>query len=172
MVQSIDNSANRPIYNGVKINIQKPEVNASGVNSGVNRGENISYPDNGIYNAVNIDIDNPSVNTEPKRIYDYPEAEGPVTYEMANTNRIPLPQGFNVAYHTTNVILPKMEQEVEIEGIKPEEEEAEDIEEVEMPIDSTPRENNQDEMPIILTVGPAMTILRYFSFCTASLFRS
>ena len=33
MVQSIDNSANRPIYNGVKINIQKPEVNASGVNS-------------------------------------------------------------------------------------------------------------------------------------------
>lgn len=117
MVQSIDNSANRPIYNGVKINIQKPEVNASGVNSGVNRGENISYPDNGIYNAVNIDIDNPSVNTEPKRIYDYPEAEGPVTYEMANTNRIPLPQGFNVAYHTTNVILPKMEQEVEIEGI-------------------------------------------------------
>ena len=56
MVQSIDNSANRPIYNGVKINIQKPEVNASGVN----RGENISYPDNGIYNAVNIDIDNPS----------------------------------------------------------------------------------------------------------------
>ena len=130
MVQSIDNSANRPIYNGVKINIQKPEVNASGVNSGVNRGENISYPDNGIYNAVNIDIDNPSVNTEPKRIYDYPEAEGPVTYEMANTNRIPLPQGFNVAYHTTNVILPKMEQEVEIEGIKPEE--ADDIEEVEI----------------------------------------
>ena len=119
MVQSIDNSANRPIYNGVKINIQKPEVNASGVNSGVNRGENISYPDNGIYNAVNIDIDNPSVNTESKRIYDYPEAEGPVTYEMANTNRIPLPQGFNVAYHTTNVILPKMEQEVEIEEETP-----------------------------------------------------
>lgn len=125
MVQSIDNSANRPIYNGVKINIQKPEVNASGVNSGVNRGENISYPDNGIYNAVNIDIDNPSVNTESKRIYDYPEAEGPVTYEMANTNRIPLPQGFNVAYNTTNVILPKMEQEVEIEDAEPEEVEVE-----------------------------------------------
>lgn len=33
-----------------------------------------------------------------------------------------------------------------------------DIEEVEMPIDSPPRENTQDEMPIILTVGPAMTM--------------
>ncbi len=42
-----------------------------------------------------------------------------------------------------------------------------DIEEVEMPIDSPPRENNQDKMPIILTVGSVMTILRYFSFCTA-----
>lgn len=33
-----------------------------------------------------------------------------------------------------------------------------DIVDVEMPIDSPPRENNQDEMPIILTVGPAMTM--------------
>lgn len=123
MVQSIDNSVNRPIYNGVKINIKKPEVNAAGVNSGVNT--NSCSNDNGIYNAVSIDIDNPSVNTNPKRIYDYPEAEGPVTYAMANPNRIPLPQGFNVAYNTTNVILPKMEQEVEIEDAEPEEVEVE-----------------------------------------------
>ena len=33
-----------------------------------------------------------------------------------------------------------------------------DIVEVEMPIDSPPRENAQDEMPIMLTVGPAMTM--------------
>lgn len=33
-----------------------------------------------------------------------------------------------------------------------------DIEEIDMPIDSPPRENNQDEMPVILTVGPAMTM--------------
>ncbi|MBR4626799.1 MAG: type VII secretion protein EssC [Ruminococcus sp.] len=33
-----------------------------------------------------------------------------------------------------------------------------DITPVEMPIDSPPKENNQDELPIILTVGPAMTM--------------
>ncbi len=33
-----------------------------------------------------------------------------------------------------------------------------DIEEINMVIDSPPRENNQDEMPVILTVGPAMTM--------------
>ena len=106
MAQSFDYSTIRPNYNAVKINIKKPEVNA-----GNNR--NTYTDDNGIYNAVNIEIDNPSVNTEPKKIYDYPKADGPVTYDMANINQIPLPRGFNVAYTTTNVILPKMEQELE-----------------------------------------------------------
>jgi len=127
MVQSIDSSANRPNYNAVKINIKKPEVNAAG-------NKNSYVDDNGIYNAVNIEIDNPSVNTEPKRIYDYPQAEEPVTFDMANINRIPLPQGFNVAYTTTNVILPKMEQEIELpEPEEIEEAETEDIKEVEVP---------------------------------------
>ncbi len=109
MVQSVDgNYINRPTYNAVKINIKKPEVNAGdNANTVVN--------DNGIYNAVNIDIDNPSVNTKSKRIYDYPTAECPVTYDMANIQPAALPQGF-VAYHTTNVILPKMENELEIDG--------------------------------------------------------
>ena len=108
MVQSIDNSVLRPNYNAVNINIKKPEVNAG-------NNQNTYVNDNGIYNAVKIDIDNPSVNTEPKRVYDYPQAEGPVTFDMANINRVPLPQGFNVAYTTTNVILPKIENEIEME---------------------------------------------------------
>ena len=109
MVQSVDgNYINRPTYNAVKINIKKPEVNA-GDNT------NTLVNDNGIYNAVNIDIDNPSVNTKSKKIYDYPTSECPVTYDMANIQPAVLPQGF-VAYHTTNVILPKMENELEIDG--------------------------------------------------------
>lgn len=118
MVQSIDGSANKPIYNGVKINIKKPEVNVGEINAGINTN---GYPNNGVYNAVNIEIDNPSVNAQSNRIYDYPEAEGLMTYEMLNPNSIPLPQGFNLAYHTTNVILPKMEQEIEVEDAEPEE---------------------------------------------------
>lgn len=109
MVQSLDgNYINRPTYNAVKINIKKPEVNA-GDNT------NTVINDNGIYNAVNIDIDNPSVNTKSKKIYDYPTAECPITYDMANIQPSVLPQGF-IAYHTTNVILPKMENELEIAG--------------------------------------------------------
>ncbi len=107
MVQSFDYNSFRPNYNAVKINIKKPEVN-------VGNNQNTYMDDNGIYSAVNIEIDNPTVNTEPKRIYDYPIAESPVTYDMLNQNKLPLPQGFNVAYTTTNVILPKMEQEVEM----------------------------------------------------------
>ena len=123
MVQSIDNNVNRPTYNAVKINIKKPEVNVgNNVNTIVN--------DNGIYNGVDIEIDNPSVNTEPKKIYNYPTADSPVTYDMANIAPVTLPQGF-VAYHTTNVILPKMENEVELEGLDTIKESEENKEEVE-----------------------------------------
>lgn len=107
MVQSFDYNSFRPNYNAVKINIKKPEVN-------VGNNQNIYMDDNGMYSAVNIEIDNPTVNTEPKRIYEYPIAESPVTYDMLNQNKIPLPQGFNVAYTNTNLILPKMEQEIEM----------------------------------------------------------
>ena len=125
MVQAMDNTVNRPIYNAVKINIKKPEVNAGENNS------NTIINDNGIYNAVNIDIDNPSVNSgSSKKIYDYPQAESLVTYDMANLNPIELPKGFHVAYQTTNVILPKIENEVEIESAE-EESEAEETEEAE-----------------------------------------
>lgn len=123
MVQSVDNSINKPTYNAVKINIKKPEVNVGG-------NTNTIVNDNGIYNAVNIDIDNPAVNTEPKKIYDYPTAESIVTYDKANLQPVTLPQGF-VAYHTTNVILPKMENELELDGTKisSENDEKEEVEE-------------------------------------------
>ena len=86
MVQSID--LNKPVYSAVNISIRKPEVDA---------GKSVSNPttvnnDNGIYNAVKIDIDNPKVNTDPKPIYDYPEAEGIVTYDMLTFNPVALPE--------------------------------------------------------------------------------
>ena len=109
MVQSIDSNISGQNYNAVKINIQKPQVNG---NPNVNTAQN---NDNGNYSAVSINIDNPTVNMPEHKIYDYPEAQVPVTYDMANINQIPLPQGFHVAYQTTNLILPKMENELEIE---------------------------------------------------------
>lgn len=119
MVQSIDNGFNRANYSAVKININKPEVFANGAN---NQNSTITNPmnvngNNADLNAVNINIDNPTVHAEPVQpIYDYPQAQMPMTYDMAQINQIPLPQGFNLAYHTTNVILPKMENELEVEG--------------------------------------------------------
>ena len=86
MVQSIDFS--KPIYNGVNISIRKPEVITKG------NQENVTNPvannDNGIYNAVNIDVDNPRVSSQERKIYDYPEADSIVTYEMLNFNQVPL----------------------------------------------------------------------------------
>ena len=109
MVQSIDSNISGQNYNAVKINIQKPQVNG---NPNISTAPN---NDNGNYSAVSINIDNPTVNMPEHKIYDYPEAQVPVTYDMANINQIPLPQGFHVAYQTTNLILPKMENELEIE---------------------------------------------------------
>ena len=76
MVQPID--FNRPVYSAVNINIKKPEVDAK---ANATNPMTVSN-DNGIYNAVKIDIDNPKVNTNTKQIYDYPEAESIVTYDM------------------------------------------------------------------------------------------
>lgn len=130
MVQSIDSNISGQNYNAVKINIQKPQVNG---NPNISTAPN---NDNGNYSAVSINIDNPTVNMPEHRIYDYPEAQVPVTYDMANINQIPLPQGFHVAYQTTNLILPKMENELEIEVDKKTPEKLEDkasIEEIEEP---------------------------------------
>lgn len=141
MVQSFDYNVNRPNYNAVKINIKKPEVNA-----GNNKTSYVD--DNGIYNAVNIEIDNPTVNTEPKKVYDYPAAEEIITYDMLNCN--PLPVSFPVTYHTTNVILPKMENELELglEAAETEEtEEAEKAEEVEANNEPDATEKVKAEVP-------------------------
>lgn len=141
MVQALDNSINKPVYNGVKINIRKPEVNAG---SNVN-GESCITDNNGTYNAVSIDIDNPRVNTSQGKIYDYPEADAPVTYDMANIQQIPLPRGFHVAYQTTNVIMPNIENELEIEGNKAEE--AEEAEEIEGNTEEESEETVSEEEP-------------------------
>ena len=109
MVQSIDNNINGQNYNAVKINIQKPQVNGG---QGINAAPN----DNGNYSAVSINIDNPTVNMPEHRIYDYPQTDGPVPYNMANIQPLPLPQGFHFAYQTTNLILPKMENELEVKA--------------------------------------------------------
>ena len=93
MVESVN--FNKPIYNGVNISISKPEVNAGNTTNPIESG-----CDNGIYNAVRIGIDNPKVNTQPKKIYDYPQAESIVTYEMLNVNPIKgkqLPEEYAIA---------------------------------------------------------------------------
>lgn len=99
MVQSIDFNSMRPVYNAVNIKIKKPEVNAGG-------REDMSFvTDNGIYNAVNIKIDNPAVNTEPKKcLYDYPEANEIITYDMAGIRPINTPV---VEYHEAVVVTPE-----------------------------------------------------------------
>ena len=119
MVQSVDNSFVRSNYSAVKINIKNPEINTNGVS-------NIAQDDaNGNYEAVNIEIDHPTVKSEPKKIYDYPTAKAPLTYEQAQLGKVALPEGFHVAYQTTNVILPKIENEVELAD---KEKEVEDVE--------------------------------------------
>lgn len=105
MVQSFDYNVNKPNYNAVKINIKKPEINAT-------NNKTHYVDDNGIYNAVNIEIDNPTVNTEPQKVYDYPYSEEIVTCDMFSFN--PIPVKYPVNYHTTNVILPKVENEMEV----------------------------------------------------------
>ena len=88
MVQPIN--FNQPTYNAVSISIKKPEINANKAQEVKNdRENNVTNPitssgNNSIFNAVKIDIDNPKINTEPKKIYDYPEANEIVTYEMLN----------------------------------------------------------------------------------------
>ena len=86
MVQSVD--LNKSVYNAVNINIKKPEVNLA------KNAEEQVYENNdkGIFNAVKIDIDNPKIHSEQKSVYDYPEAEGIVTYDMLTINPIALPE--------------------------------------------------------------------------------
>ena len=87
MVQPVD--MNKPVYSAVNISIRKPEVDAARTASNPITVNN----DDGIYNAVKIDIDNPKINTDPKPapVYDYPEAEGIVTYDMLTFNPVALP---------------------------------------------------------------------------------
>ena len=86
MIQPID--FDKPIYNAVNINIRKPEVNAGAKSEAQSTNPLTVNNNNGIYNAVKINIDNPKVNTEPQKIYDYPEAQQIVTYEMLHLDPI------------------------------------------------------------------------------------
>ena len=120
MVQSIDN---RAVYSAVNIHITKPEVNARSTN------DTTVVNDNGIYNSVKIDIDNPTINTEPKKVYDYPENNEVVTYNQLPINNVKLPENFPIssAYYSETVIIP------------------EEIEEKPQEPDITVIENNPDE---------------------------
>ena len=107
MVEPIE-TYTRPIYNAVDIKIRKPEVNAG------DNEKNTVVNDNGIYNGVKIDIDNPKVNTAPTcKVYDYPQNEEVVTYDMAGCQRVALPQGFPVAaYESSVVVIPDEKDDV------------------------------------------------------------
>lgn len=80
-VQAIDAKAN---YNAVKIQINDPKTN---IPEGLKNSE-----DNGIYNAVNIEVNRPSVDVAKKAIYDYPQAQSVVTYDMAGIAPVTKPQ--------------------------------------------------------------------------------
>ena len=141
MVQSVDNSFVRSNYSAVKINIKNPELNTNGVS-------NIAQDDaNGNYEAVNIEIDHPTVKSEPKKIYDYPTAKAPLTYEQAQLGKVALPEGFHVAYQTTNVILPKIENEVELADKEKEVEDVEAAEAEEVPVEDSD-ESVEDEAEV------------------------
>ncbi len=151
MVQSVDNSLVRPNYSAVKINIKNPELNTNEVS-------NIAQDDaNGNYNAVNIEIDHPTVKSEPKKIYDYPTAKAPLTYEQAQLGKVALPEGFHVAYQTTNVILPKIENEVELAD---KEKEVEDVEAEEVPVeDSDESVEDESEVKDVEVPAPKYTTI-------------
>jgi len=105
MVQPIDSNFLRPIYNAVDIHIRKPEVNAAGAKEETN-----VTTDNGIYNAVSIDIDRPSVNTEPQKVYDYPEYDGVLTYDMVNQPKVELPSDMSAIYYSRVDVQPAEEE--------------------------------------------------------------
>ena len=85
MVEAINSNMTKPVYNAVNINIKKPEVN-------IKENNNMTLTtDNGVYNAVKINIDNPTVNPIDKKIYDYPEAKGFVSYEMTGFVPVQIP---------------------------------------------------------------------------------
>ena len=109
MVQPID--FNKPVYSAVNISIRKPEVEAGAKKDNATNPMSVNN-DNGIYNAVKIDIDNPRVNTQPKAIYDYPEAEEVVTYGMLNINPVALPVEDTEAEEIEEEEIPAEQEEV------------------------------------------------------------
>lgn len=120
--------ANAANYNAVKIQVNDPRTN-------IPEGFKSEDGDNGIYNAVNIEVNRPRVNAgmkkpEIKPIYNYPQANGIVTYDMAGIAPV-LP----VAYQT-NLINNRtlINAEFEFEGIEPKQEleESEKVKEAEI----------------------------------------
>ena len=107
MIQQTDGQIVRPIYNGVSIRIRKPEINTG-------TQTNTLINDNGVYNAVNIDIDNPTINpAKPDPIYNYPNNKELIPYNIFAPQRC-CPSDMFFAYNTTtNILMPKIEAEVE-----------------------------------------------------------
>ena len=136
MVQDVHNM---PSYNAVKINIIKPEVNT---------GKGKKDEDNGIYSAVNIDIDNPALNPKQKKIYEYPDAQSPVTYD--NIKNVRLPYNFHAAYHTTNIIIPEFENKKPAVAIEQEDILKNDIEKSEIEVPSPNFTTLEDEKGYIV----------------------
>ena len=79
-ISATDTNVNQANYNAVKIKINKPKTI-------IPEGFKNTVENNGIYNAVNIEVEEPSVEVKRgpkhKSIYDYPQASGIVTYDMA-----------------------------------------------------------------------------------------
>lgn len=98
-IPSVDANVKTATYNAVKIQINDPKTNI---------GEDFkSNPDNnGTYNAVNVEVNRPTIesNNKPQhRIYDYPEATNPITYDMVPVHQINVPTVLPYAY-TNNFV--------------------------------------------------------------------
>ena len=97
MVQPVD--FNKPVYNAVNIKINRPEIaKGEGLNDlSVNN-------DSGIYNAVKIDIDNPKVTNTLNPIYNYPQSDCFIPFDLAAINKMPMPAGFPITTYEASFI--------------------------------------------------------------------
>ena len=75
-------NANSANYNAVKIQVNDPKTIIP---------ENFkkNNADNSIYNAINIEVNRPVVEVQKDPVYDYPENDSIVTYNMTGIGIIP-----------------------------------------------------------------------------------
>lgn len=75
-------NANQANYNAVKIQVNDPKTI-------VPEGFKKNTEDNGIYNAINIEVNRPTVEVQKDPVYNYPQNDSIVTYNMTGIGIVP-----------------------------------------------------------------------------------